>query len=481
MGEFIYFTDEQKERANAVPILDILRRENEEVERSGNEWRWKRHKSVTFRGNSWYRHSQQTGSYAIDFVREFFGMSFPDAVTYLLNGETGQLLDTKDIEKEKKPEKKKLVIPEKNGDMKRVYAYLMKKRHISRDIITYFAKKGTLYESAGHHNIVFAGMDKEGNIRHIHKKGTNSDGKNFRINEEGSEPAFGFGHVGISNKLYVFEAPIDMLSFLTLYPGKWKENSYIVLNGVSEHAMLRMLRDYPGLNEVILCLDHDAAGIEACGRLAEIVMCEGNYQVKRLYSHYKDWNEDLKNMSGEEAIPAEEHPKRTECRRWIDTLKGTVASLDKKHGNRGNICNYYQQMMKQLKNNPTPENLENAFDGTGMVLTGVLVKCIENELEAYGQPTNAEDIMESLYKQYRPYKDKGNLTTRIRKLQEAYEETLEVFQVNKIKNKENVELLVKKCMSFSMKCIEAHIFIATDYQKQLETQRKEMRMECSQL
>ena len=43
MGEFIYFTEEQKERANAVHIADILQREHEEIERSGNEWRWKRH------------------------------------------------------------------------------------------------------------------------------------------------------------------------------------------------------------------------------------------------------------------------------------------------------------------------------------------------------------------------------------------------------------------------------------------------------
>lgn len=48
MGEFIYFTEEQKERANAVQIADILQKEHEEVERSGNEWRWKRHSSVTF-------------------------------------------------------------------------------------------------------------------------------------------------------------------------------------------------------------------------------------------------------------------------------------------------------------------------------------------------------------------------------------------------------------------------------------------------
>lgn len=93
MGDFIYFTEEQKERANAVHIADILRREHEEVERSGNEWRWKRHRSVTFRGSSWYRHSRQVGSHAIDFMQEFFGMSYTEAVSYLLDGEQGQIIE----------------------------------------------------------------------------------------------------------------------------------------------------------------------------------------------------------------------------------------------------------------------------------------------------------------------------------------------------------------------------------------------------
>lgn len=48
LGDFIYFTEEQKERANAVLILKILQDQHEEVEKSGNEWRWKRHGSVTF-------------------------------------------------------------------------------------------------------------------------------------------------------------------------------------------------------------------------------------------------------------------------------------------------------------------------------------------------------------------------------------------------------------------------------------------------
>lgn len=141
MGEFIYFTEEQKERANAVPIANILRREREEVIRSGNEWRWKRHQSVTFRGSSWYRHSQQVGSHAIDFMQEFFGMTYPEAVTYLLDGETGEVMQgvsnrqtdrinqkvgkKKHMEKREEKEQKELKPPEKNPTMKRVYAYLL--------------------------------------------------------------------------------------------------------------------------------------------------------------------------------------------------------------------------------------------------------------------------------------------------------------------------------------------------------------------
>ena len=476
MGEFIYFTEEQKERANAVPIIDILRREHEEVEKSGNEWRWKRHKSVTFRGNSWYRHSQQTGSYAIDFVREFFGMNFPDAVTYLLNGETGELVVQKDFQQEKVREKKTLVIPEKNNNMKRVYAYLMKKRYINRDVITYFAKQGTLYESAEHHNIVFAGVDKDGNIRHIHKKGTNSDGNSFRINEEGSEPAYGFGHAGESNKLYVFEAPIDLLSFLSLYPHNWVRNSYITLNGVSEHALLGMLRRYENLEEVILCLDHDAAGIEACGRLAEIVMCEGNYKVKRLQSKNKDWNEDLKGMNGGEVIPAEEHPKIIECRNWIDKLEKTVAPLDGKYGTKAMVCQYYNELSKGLKKERNLDNLITAMDGPGMILTGVLLKCIENISEEIGKSKKANDVLEEFYRTYRPYKDKVGLDARLRKLHERFESVLNAFRES---GKEEKEILMKECMSLSMECIKAHIFIATDYQKMYMNERKEMDMACS--
>lgn len=512
MGDFIYFTEEQKERANAVPIMDILKQEHEEVERSGNEWRWKRHKSVTFRGNRWYRHSQQMGSHAIDFMQEFFGMTYPEAVTYLLNGESGQIIcggkpvtevqgvsrtgkkhsrknqnskaeicrkesgevaegagkeTAQKQENETEPsEEKSLIPPQKNDTMKRVYAYLMQKRYISREVLSFFARQGTLYESAGHHNAVFAGVDKEGKVRHIHKKGTCSDGRSFRMNEDGSDSAYGFGYAGKGNRLYVFEAPIDFLSFLTLYPKNWQESSYIVLNGVSEHAMLQMLKDYPHLDTVVLCLDHDPAGIEACGRLAEILAKNCYQKIQRLQSEYKDWNEDLKHLHGEEAVPAQEHPKILECHAWVEILKQMADSVDSKYATKENICRYYGDIYKSLKQGTTKEHLEDAFDSSGMLLTGVLVRCMEESGRKLGMETSAGEILENLCKRYRPHRDKGNYHTRLRNMQKAFEEVMEVFDTKDLSVKENKELLVRKCMGLTMECIKAHIFVAIDYDSQ---------------
>lgn len=484
MGDFIYFTEEQKERANAVPIMDILKQEHEEVERSGNEWRWKRHRSVTFRGNRWYRHSQQMGSHAIDFMQEFFGMSYPEAVTYLLNGESGQIIrggkpvtdgqsagctgqkDSRKNQSRKAAEKKSLTPPQKNDTMKRVYAYLMQKRYISREVLSFFARQGTLYESAGHHNAVFAGLDKEGNVRHIHKKGTCSDGRSFRMNEDGSDSAYGFGYVGKGNRLYVFEAPIDFLSFLTLYPKNWQESSYIVLNGVSEHAMLQMLKDYPYLDTVVLCLDHDPAGIEACGRLAEILVKNRYQKIQRLQPEYKDWNEDLKHLHGEEAVPAQAHPKILECHAWVEILKQVAESVDSKYATKENVCRYYGDIYKSLKQGNTKAHLEDAFDGSGMLLTGVLVRCMEKSGRELGTETSAAEILENLCKRYCPHRDKGNYNTRLRNMQKAFEEVMEMFDTRDLSVKENKELLVRKCMSLTMECIKAHIFVAIDYDSQ---------------
>lgn len=145
--------------------------------------------------------------------------------------------------------------------------------------------------------------------RHAHKRGLYTQGKSYRGNIEGSDPRCSFHWVGTSDRLYVFEAPIDLLAFLTLYPDGWQQHSYVALCGTAEHAMLWMLEKNPNLRKTILCLDHDAAGIEAVGRLSDVLREHGYSQIAPLQSEYKDWDEDLKARHGLEAQPAEEHPQ----------------------------------------------------------------------------------------------------------------------------------------------------------------------------
>ena len=70
----MYYTQEQIDRANQTDLVSFLQSQGEQLTRAGQEYRWKRHDSLTIRGNKWYRHSQCKGGAPIDFVMEFFGL-----------------------------------------------------------------------------------------------------------------------------------------------------------------------------------------------------------------------------------------------------------------------------------------------------------------------------------------------------------------------------------------------------------------------
>lgn len=139
---------------------------------------------------------------------------------------------------------------------------------LTGDVLDVFTKRGMIYESCEksrdgtkeYHNAVFVGSDEYGAARHAHKRGLYTQGNSFRRNVEGGDPRCSFHWFGNSGRLYVFEAPIDLLAFLTLYPEAWREHSYVALCGTSEQAMLWMLEKDPRIQRVVLCLDHDAAG-----------------------------------------------------------------------------------------------------------------------------------------------------------------------------------------------------------------------------
>jgi DNA-binding transcriptional MerR regulator len=306
MAKYIHFTDEEKEQANRVDLEHFLLQQGENLISSGREKRLASNHSITVRGNEWYDHATEEGGYAIDFVKNFYGVPFPDAMTMLLGGSCGTVY-RKASEKVVEP-KKPFKLPPENKDMRRTFAYLLKHRSLDSEVLSYFAKEKLIYESLEKskdgkhefHNAIFVGYDENGVARHAHKRGIYSEGKSYKGNIDSSNPCYSFNRKGTSNRLYVFEAPIDLLSFISLYKNAdWQNHSYVALCGLSEQAMLKQLDINENLKAVVLCLDNDNAGQKACDKF-EKLLAERELEVSRLLPTLKDFNEDLKEMQKEQ-------------------------------------------------------------------------------------------------------------------------------------------------------------------------------------
>ena len=276
------YTQAQIDKANAVDLEKFLRAQGETLVRSGKEYRWKAHDSLTVCGNKWFRHSQSKGGFPVDFVMEFYGKSFPEAVQ-MLTGEPGE------VQPEADPAPSPAFrLPLRNVTNANILNYLTQERKLSPSLVNFFIAAGDIYEDAAHHNVVFVGRDADGHPRYASSRGIR---EKFRQDAAGAEKAFGFAHRGTDKQLLVFEAPIDLLSFIELFPKNWQQHNYLSLGGVSGKALRQFLSERPDVERVFLCLDSDKAGEDACKRLAALL--PDTMSVTRIQPCMKDWNDVL--------------------------------------------------------------------------------------------------------------------------------------------------------------------------------------------
>ena len=276
------YTQAQIDKANAVDLEKFLRAQGETLVRSGKEYRWKAHDSLTVCGNKWFRHSQSKGGLPVDFVMEFYGKSFPEAVQ-VLTGEPGK------VQPEADPAPSPAFrLPLRNVTNANILNYLTQERKLSPSLVNFFIAAGDIYEDAAHHNVVFVGRDADGHPHYASSRGIR---EKFRQDAAGAEKAFGFAHRGTDKQLLVFEAPIDLLSFIELFPKNWQQHNYLSLGGVSGKALRQFLSERPDVERVFLCLDADKAGEDACKRLAGLL--PDTVSVTRIQPCMKDWNDVL--------------------------------------------------------------------------------------------------------------------------------------------------------------------------------------------
>ena len=288
MSKYINFTKEQREQARRTDLANFLIRQGEKVRKSGSEYEWlDGSQKVTIRGHLWYHQYEQIGGDAVDFVRRFYSKDYAEAVEMLLNNGGGQIITSPPIEKEHKP----FELPPRNDRMSRVFSYLLLTRGIDKDVLYEFVRRKMIYESSDFHNAVFVGYDSSGKPRHAHKRGTVTS-NSYKGNVAGSQPEFSFHWHGKSDKIFLFEAPIDMLSYISMHKENWKNHSYAASCSVSNRVLFQCLKDNPNIKNVFLCFDNDKAGQTANKRIAN-KLNSMNIQNEILIPTHKDWNEDL--------------------------------------------------------------------------------------------------------------------------------------------------------------------------------------------
>ena len=464
--KYIPFSEQDRLMASKVDLVSFLQLRGEKLERVGKEHKLiytdasGKHDSITVCGNRWYDHKNQVGGGPVKFLREHYGMSYQEAMLELIGGERATTLEI--VSSKNEPQnicKKEFMLPDANDDMRRVFAYLTKQRFIAPDVISFFAHEHKIYEDKDHHNAVFVGTDENGMPRQASLRSTISYGNAFRITVSGSDTKYSFSHFGESGKLFVFEAPIDMLSFITLYQQDWKQHSYIAMNGVYENAVLEALKCHLNLYEVVLCTDNDVGGIDAADRLRDILRENGYTNIFRIMPRNKDFNEDLKELHGLTPIPAVVHLRKEIFLENVSQLEFTPINLNR----------VADSLNVALSRKRFEDISVTALSASAEILAKVNEKSNEDMFD---------NLQKHLWKEYRAYVDRGKMFSKMDTLKKAHFEAVKYLR-NYPATKEQMKGIAKSLFDLAdsaLKCSTEQKMSEQQEQEEVPQQAAEIKM-----
>lgn len=263
------------------------------------------HDSLHFSNGKWYWWSQgKGGTSALDYLITVEGFDFKDACNYLLNlMKISAPVTTYYYPKQTKP----FELPVKDKDNELIIRYLCNQRKIDKDIVDYFISTHQIYQDKQFKNVVFVGYDGD-QPAYAFKR---SIFKNYKLDHSGSNKAFSFSFTNSNSSiLHVFEAAIDLLSYMTILKldhQDFKQYNYLSLAGASDKIASKTEADIPialksflernkNIKTLIFHLDNDEVGIGATFKIMNVLSqkydCIDNHP-----KDCKDVNEELIHKS----------------------------------------------------------------------------------------------------------------------------------------------------------------------------------------
>jgi hypothetical protein len=267
------FTDEQLEQANSVNLLELARQYGYELENTESKAYHAKHSGglYFYKNSNTFKHfGSDTKGGAINFIMMQESISFVDAVKRLLGPSYEPAREAAPRKFTPPQEKKELILPKKAYNYKRAYWYLVECRGIDPSIVsalmnekklyqgTYYNKETEKYESV----CAFIGYDENRQARYCAMRGADPN-STIKQDKSGSDKSIPFHMVGRSNKVYVFEAPIDAASHATLtmlYGIDWQLDHRITTGCLSDKALQWFLKHHPDIREICWGYDNDVDG-----------------------------------------------------------------------------------------------------------------------------------------------------------------------------------------------------------------------------
>lgn len=310
-----HFTNEEKDKARAANLVQMLKdcypdeiseRKNDKSNRgfwlrigADGEEDW----NTFLHENGYYDQKEGKLHNAVDYLMNFHGMSFPDAVEELLqyqDNATGSGMDQSDSVAAA-PQKTDVaaVSPEqiiKAADNEKVITYLCQTRKIHPKIVNRLIEQGLIWQEAESGNAVFSTEDGIPIVVY----GTDADGKPFKRSVRAADGKQRYWHCenplpnGDISRVLVTEDVIDAISLYELSGGDWTCGyMYVSMEGVENtwviDDLLGRLNDphdrfYDAY--VTIATDNDEAGNACASKYPKI--------SREVPDIGRDWNEKLR-------------------------------------------------------------------------------------------------------------------------------------------------------------------------------------------
>lgn len=280
--------------------------------RVGHYYSLKEHDSVRIDPdkNIFVQNSTGAGGSVIDFAMTFQGMDLKRAIR-TLGGKTaaGSVQERKDPDLETRKEKiGDLKLPEKDSNMKNIFAYLIKTRGIDQTIVQEMVQRKALYQDI-HKNCVFVSRDDTGKPVFASIRGTNTY-KKFVADAFGCDYSYGLFLPNGGERLIVTESAIDAMSIMNLLEiggTDHKAYDYLALSGCGKTEVIETHLRNHDYRIVDLCLDNDEAGRKAAKALSVRIKEISKAAVyTELPGNEKDYNDVLKQVKSANITKAKE-------------------------------------------------------------------------------------------------------------------------------------------------------------------------------